>query len=471
MDRAANNAMYALLLSAEVDKILERESSNTSWSLIQIFRLPSQSFLWIEDREDRRKWHLPYREGAGGIDPKTKLFRRAGAVNLNALRAIDTIINKSNSVMPSIIPKEIRTKIIKLLKEFNIGKYAESRRNNIMDKTIKISEASISNQFVESKLDKENRLIPGVVLLRETSGNIYYPGSKGTRFSKAFRHSVSEAINGNKFYIDHSSREEMAKNHGVRSSRDLAGYYEKGRMVDGIPKADIRYLEHQAPFIESIMEMSDKIGLSIVANGEMSYDKETGIAEVYSLKKLHSADLVTETGSTINMFESDNNNNEEEEGDFMDYKDLNIQEILKNRPDLVEGLKKGIMDKMSTQEEVDGFKDQIKTLTETNKTLKQKIDEYEVKEKAAARAVKIDEALEESKIDSKLITTIFRETLIDAKDDEAVKELIEDRKLLAPTKKGVKGMGDHTDIDESSNNEISDEDFDKSIQEAAEARG
>lgn len=467
MDRAANNAMYALLLSAEVEKILEREGSNTSWSLIQIFKLPHQSFLWIEDREDRRKWHLPYREGAGGIDPETKLFRKAGAVNLNALRAIDTIINKPNSIMPSVIPKEIRNKITKLLKEFNIGEFKESKN---MAKTYNFNEASISGQFKESVLDKESRLIPGVVLLRETSSNLYYPGSKETRFSEAFRSSVAQNITGSKFYINHASQAEMDKNHGVRSAHDLAGFYENGRMEAGIPKADIRYLEHQAPFIESIMEMADKVGLSIVANGEMSYDKETGIAEAYSLKKLHSADLVTEPGSTINMFESDNNNIEEEEGDFMDYKDLSIQTILENRPDLVEGFEKGIMDKMSTKEEVDGFKDQIKTLTESNKTLKQKVDEFDVKEKAAARAVEIDELIKESKIDAKLITPIFKETLSEAKDNEAVKKLIEDRKLLSPVKKGVKGMGDHTDIDESKE-KLSDEDFDKKMIEASQARG
>ncbi len=472
MDRAANNAMYALLLSAEVEKILEREGSNTSWALIEIFRLPSQSFLWIEDKEDRRKWHLPYREGAGGIDPETKLFRRAGAVNLNALRAIDTIINSPNSVMPSIIPKEIRTKITKLLKEFNIGKFSESRRDNVMNKTIEIIEASISNQFTESKLDKENRLIPGVVLLRPTSSNIYYKGSKGTRFSESFRKAIAASVTGKKAYIDHVNKEELDKHRGVRSVRDMVGIYENGRMEQGLPRADIKYYEHQATFVESLMEHPEVIGLSIVAKGDMSYDKDTGIAEAYSLKKLHSADLVTETGSTINMFESDNNNETEEEGDFMDYKDLDIQKIHENRPDLVKGLKKEIMDKMSTQEEVDEFKKQIKDLTESNKKLTQKNDEFDVKEKAAARAVKIDELLEESKIDAKLITTIFRETLLDAKDDEAVKKLIEDRKLLAPKKKGVTDMGDHTDIGESSNtDEISDEDFEKAIIEASKARG
>ncbi len=468
MDRAANNTLFALWLNAEVNKILERDASNRSWALIDKTKLPSQCFLWIEDRLKKSTWHLPYREGAGGIDPNTGMYRKAGPINLNALRAISQAIGGARTGSPMVIPKEIRNKITKLLKEFNIGRF---RENKDMAKIININEASISGQFKESVIDKENRIIPGVVLLRETSSNLYYPGSKGTRFSEEFRRAVASNITGKKFYNNHVSQEELKKHHGVRSTNDIVGYYENGRMENGVPKADIKYLTHQAPFIESIMEISDKIGLSIVANGGMSYDKETGIAEAFELKQLFSADLVTEPGSTINMFESDNNYIDEEEGDFMDYKDLSIQSILENRPDLVEGLNKAIMDKMSTKEEVDGFKKQIADLTESNKTMKQKIDEFDVKEKAAERAVKIDELIKESKIDAKLITPIFREQLSEAKDDEAVKKLIEDRKLLAPKKKGVKDMGDHKKIDESDEDEIPDEDFDKMMIEAAKDRG
>ena len=460
MDRATNNKLFAIWLNAEVNKLLKNEAK----VITNKSQLPPQCYLWIEDRDKKNTWHIPFREGIGDIDPATKMYSKAGPINLNVLNAISESIN--NSTMT--IPREIKNKITKLLKEFNIGKFKESKS---MNKIYNFNESSISGQFSENSVDKENRLIPGVSLLRETSSNRYYPGSKGTRFSEAFRNAVASQIDGKKFYNNHVSNEEMKKNHGVRNTNDIVGFYENGRMEAGIPKADIRYLAHQAPFIESIMEIADKVGLSIVANGEMSYDKETGIAEAYKLNNLFSADLVTEPGSTINMFESDNNNIEEEEGDFMDYKDLNIQTILENRPDLVEGLEKGIMDKMSTKEEVDGFKNQIKDLTESNKTLKQKVDEFDVKEKAVARAFEIDELIKESKIDEKLITPIFKETLSEAKDNEAVKKLIEDRKLLSPVKKGVKGMGDHTEIDESKNEVDNDEDFDKKMIEAAQARG
>jgi len=461
--------MFARWLSAEVKEILEQDASNNNWNLVNKLLLPPQSFLWIEDKEDRRKWHLPYREGAGGIDPDTKMYRRAGPVNLNALRAIDQAMGGSRDRMPSIIPKEIKNKIVKILKEFNIGKYAESRRGKDM-KSIEILESTISGQFKEGKFDKENRTITGVILLNSTSSNRYFPGSKGTRFSESFLKAIAQNIEGKKVYKNHVSEEELAKHRGVRDIDHFLGKYVNGRMENGVPRADIKYLEHQAPIVESLMEMPEMIGLSIVANGEMSYDKETGIAEAYLLKTLHSADLVTEPGSTNNMFESGNPNEDEED---MDLKELTLKELFESRPDMVEAIKKEVQDKLSSKEEVDGLNKQITDLTEANKIQKQKIDEFEVKDKAAARAVKIDDLIKESKIDSKLITPIFKDQLSEAKDDEAVKKLIEDRKLLAPVKKGVKDMGDHKKIDESKDDDddLSDEDFNKKMVEAAESRG
>ena len=470
MDKATNNAMYAKRLSAEVKEILEQDASNNSWTLINKLQLPPQSFLWIEDKEDRRKWHLPYREGAGGIDPDTKMYRRAGAVNLNALRAIDQAMGGSKARMPSIIPKEIKSKIIKLLKEFSIGKYSESRRGTEM-KAMKISESTISGQFKEGKFDKETRTIAGVIILNSTSANRYFPGSKGTTFSESFLQAVAANIDGKKVYMNHVSMEELDKHHGVRDVKDIIGFYENGRMENGVPRADIRYLPHQAPIVESLVgEMADKIGLSIVANGEMSYDKDTGIAEAYSLKTLHSADLVTEPGSTNNMFESGNPNEDEED---MDLKDLTLKELLENRPDMVETIKKEVQEKLSSKEEVASLEKQIADLTENKKTLKLKVDEFEVKEAATKKEDVVNELLKESKIDESLVTPIFRETLSDAKDEEAMKALIEDRKTLTKPekKKGVSGMGDHTDIDESNGETLSDEDYEKQVVESANERG
>lgn len=466
MNRAADNAIYALWLSAEVKEILERDSSSRAWSLVDKSKLPSQCFLWVEDRTKKKTWHLPYREGTGGIDPDTKMYRRAGLVNLNALRAISQAIGGARTGTPMIIPKQIKTKITKLLKEFDIGRFAESKEDSNMAKTIDIHEASISGQFKESKIDKENRLIRGVVLLRSSSSNRYFQGSVGTKFSEAFLEGVASQATGTKAYIDHKSQAEMAKTQGVRSVRDLLGYYESGRMEGGVPKANIKYLAGQSEFVESLLEdMPDKIGLSIVANGDMAYDRGTKIAEGISCKKLKSVDLVTETGSTVNLFESDNGN---EEDNNMDYKDVTIQQLTENRPDLIEGLKKSILDEVSKTGEVETLKKNISELQEANKILKQKNDEYIVKGKAAEKTEEINALLEESKLKEEFITDTFRETLSDAKDEKAMKALIEDRKKLIESGKatGVRGMGD-TQINEI----MSNENYKTALESAATERG
>ena len=157
----------------------------------------------------------------------------------------------------------------------------------------------------------------------------------------------------------------------------------------------------------------------------------------------------------------------------MDLKDPTLKELLENRPDMVETIKKEVQENLSSKEEVAGLKKQVADLTEDKKTLELKVDEFEVKEAATKKEDVVNELLKESKIDESLVTPIFRGTLSDAKDEEAMKALIEDRKTLTKPekKKGVSGMGDHTDIDESNEETLSEEDYDKAVIEAANERG
>ena len=450
MDKAANNALYAVWLNGEVKEIIDN-----------VDKLPSNCFLWIEDKENRKKWHLPYREGSGGINPDTNTFVQAGPVNLNVLKSIDKVIKESSSY----IPKEIKNKITKLLKEFNI------RGNDMQIKDI--LEASLSGQFVERQIDSENRLIKNVLLMNKSTKNIYFPGSKGTNFSKRFLTEMAENIDGKKWYKDHISDEKLKENRGVRSINDLLGTYRNGRIDEsGLPRADIKYMKHQSEFVESVMEEADKVGLSIVARGPMSLNKQTGFAEAISLESLGGADLVTEPGSTNNMFESENRNHESEE-EVMDYDKITVKDLLENRPDIVKSVEKGIQEKMSSKEEVDNLNNQIKALTESEKKLKNDLDEFQVKEAATKKAERVDTLLEESKIPATLITSTFRESLIGTEDEDIIKKLIEDRKtLVKPSKKQVHDMGDHTEFNEGEHeNELSDEDLEKQMIESAQSRG
>ncbi|MCK4649362.1 hypothetical protein KAT51_07545, partial [bacterium] len=127
---------------------------------------------------------------------------------------------------------------------------------------------NLTGQFSEGRIDQENRTIKGVLIMNKSSNNKYYKGSTGTHWSENFLREIASAVSGKKIYNNHISDDEMKKNRGIRSTNDLLGYYENGRIEEGLPRADIRYLKHKAEFIESLMEAPETVGLSIVANGE-----------------------------------------------------------------------------------------------------------------------------------------------------------------------------------------------------------
>ena len=60
-----------------------------------------------------------------------------------------------------------------------------------------------------------------------------------------------------------------------------------------------------------------------------------------------------------------------------------------------------------------------------------KLDAFEATKALDAKRATVDTALEEAKLPKELVTELFREQLIGAKDEAAVKALIEDRAGLA----------------------------------------
>jgi len=444
VDKATNNVLYAVYLDQQIIRILEQDTKQKAWIEVDKSKLPRSCFLWIENPNKSIGWHLPYREGTGGIDPQTKLYRSAGPVNLGALRAIAAAMNKTELKAPA----EIKSKIKKMLKKYDI---IESKKGaDRMDTELR--EAIIDNQFIEMSLDKEKRIISNVAILRSTSSNKYLRGTKGTIFSEQALRDTARLINGKKFYFNHSSESEDKDNRGVRRVQDLAGYYENGRLDDNhVVRGDIHYRETHAKELEDLVDnMADKIGLSIHAFGPMSIDRDKNMGVTESMSKVASADLVTETGSTINLFESKQGEGEEE--DEMEYGKIELKELRKERPDLVEAVQKEVKESMQNDDELKTLKETNDTLAKENTDLKKKVDDGEVLEAARERETKILELIEASKLKDKkdVVTPRFMESLRGAKDEADMKALIEDRvKLIESSKTGVKGMGDeHTEENE-----------------------
>lgn len=131
----------------------------------------------------------------------------------------------------------------------------------------------------------------------------------------------------------------------------------------------------------------------------------------------------------------------------MDWKDITIEELTSERPDLVDNIKEVFQNEHDEQNElaeankkIEDLEKENTTKNEENKTLQTKIDEYEVKEKLEAKRVSINKKIEEAKLPDEAVTEIFMETLEHA-EDEDIDKLIADRKILAEAGKGkIKNM-------------------------------
>jgi len=444
MNRDIDNDLYAIWLAKEVRDLTKNKSIHIKESDIK--QMPSSCFLWIGDRTRRNKWYLPYRSGTGEI--VNGVYESAGSVSIPILKAVSIAMAKD---YPGALqmPHQIKTKVKKLLKQYNIAEYQGGGMNE--KKVFSMTEATLSGQFRENKIDKENRVVSNVAIMRATTGNIYIPGTKGTFFTESFRKQAASFLNGAKAYVDHTSPWKKEDTGGVRSSKDVIGFYENGKLdSEGTVRGDLHYLSSEASWLEPrIEEMADKFGLSIDASGVMEFNQETEMADALECTQLKSVDLVTEPGSTVNIFESKQEETEEEE--TMDLTKITLADVTESRPDLVTMIKESVKNDIASKGEVETLKTSITELTESNKTLAAKVDTYEVAEKLAEKTIAVDALIKESKIPEDGITEVFKSQLMEAKDDDARKALIDDRKALMEGKKkktGVTGMGDENTEDE-----------------------
>ena len=446
MNRDINNELYAIWLTKEVSTLNSNKEIHIQENDIK--RLPASCFLWIGDRDKKNKWYLPYRSGTGEV--VNGVYESAGAVSIPILKAIATAMSEDYPSHP-IAPHQIKTKIKKLLKQYNINDYQEATMNE--KKTFSMTEATMTGQFRENKIDKKARTISNVAIMRASTPNIYIGGTKGTVFTENFRKQVASFLSGTKAYVDHTSPWKKEDTGGVRSSKDVIGFYENGRLdSDGVVRGDLHYLSSESAWLEPrIEEMADKCGLSIDASGIMEMNAETEMAEAIECTQLKSVDLVTEPGSTVNIFESKTEEHEEEE--IMDLSKTTLAELLESRPDLVATIKESATKDLSTKGEIETLKAEVEKLTEANKVQASKLDEYQVAEKLAEKTEVVESIIAESKIPEEGITDVFKSQLMEAKDDEARQALIDDRKALMEGKKttkksGVTGMGDENTEEE-----------------------
>lgn len=190
-------------------------------------------------------------------------------------------------------------------------------KSHDLDLCIELSEA-ISGAHI----DKEKGIISGVVILtgqKESHNKTFYT-------PKALAEAKTR-YEGAKMYLDHGPNGSQS-----RSVRDFGGTYKNLRVEENFLKADLHV--SSSPSVRDIvfpLAESKAGGLSIRDRGKGQEKEGVFIVEGFAGKSF-SIDLVTEPSVNKNLFES-------KEDDDMKWEDVKIEDLQKERPELVEQLK------------------------------------------------------------------------------------------------------------------------------------
>jgi len=287
------------------------------------------------------------------------------------------------------------------------------------------------------RLTAEPGLVKGVKILGLESAN-------GRSYLKEAVARATALYEGAKVNVNHPAR---GKELEPRSYQDRIGVLQNIRLgeADAGLFGDLRY-NPKHPLAEQLAwdaeHSPESVGLSHNVQARTSRAKG-GRVIVEEIVRVQSVDLVTDPATTRGLFEAETTEQEEES---FDMKELTLEQLKTDRPDLYEAIEKAAVASSEDASEVQKLTAQVaeqaaqvKTLGDKTKTLGEEVDRYKAAEALAAEQAEkeaaVTKVLDEAKLPDALVTDIFRQQLMDAKDDEARTALIEDRKTLAPVKR------------------------------------
>lgn len=157
--------------------------------------------------------------------------------------------------------------------------------------------------------------------------------------------------------------------------------------------------------------------------------------------------------------------NEKKEEEDMDFGKLTLEELTKERPDLVKVIQDGIKsseematirkehEEMKTQlealtKERDEMKTQLEALKKEKEDLQKKVDEFETKEKGAKKEAFISQKASELKVPKDAMTDVFRGTLMTMEEKEIEEALKDRRDVYLKGAKIVRNAGEEFGMDQ-----------------------
>jgi len=363
------------------------------WSQKFINDLPDTSFAYVSPggkKDDDGKTtprslrHLPFKDASGKVDT---LHLR------NALARLD------QTDIPAAAKASARKKLQAAAKntgvgdkegeEYDLDAIAESSGWNDLDGENIYEHFSI--EIGEASVDEENLVIKNTTILGPVSLN-------RRRYPESVQKAAKRLFEGAKAYLNHPP----LGSPDARDMRDLIGQHQNIRVREGKMYSDLHLLnnstvrEHVLPVVKSHPSL---IGNSIVARVLMERAKD-GVDDVTKILAVRSVDLVTEPGTTQGLYESHNPNAQEEsgttnhsEGTGMEWKDISVEQLMKERPDLLEALRAG----QKHEEEKKQLQSEVERLTKENAEKDRQLAESQLKEAARQRAEQIGNVVAEMK--------------------------------------------------------------------------
>lgn len=272
---------------------------------------------------------------------------------------------------------------------------------------------TITTDLSEAVVDNNSNTIKNVVILSEKSknGRIYTKDCQASAVAGGLFENMQS-------FFNHEKTEN-------RNVRDLIGKYVNVKFDEQSKKTvgDLKLIPDtpETKKMLSIAEnMPDLLGNSISARGKYYRENDTDV--ITEIINAYSGDIVSRPATTKGLFEDEEKietkKNKESE---MELKDVTIGIIREQRPSILKPLDK-----------------KVEKLEKENKDLTEELDEYKAKEKLQKKQEKINKKIEEAELPDELVTDVFKESLLSAKEDK-IADLIEDRKKLLEIGDGVKG--------------------------------
>lgn len=266
---------------------------------------------------------------------------------------------------------------------------------------------------VGAAVDKTSGVVRGVKVIgfESKNGRVYPPD--------LLKRSV-HLYEGAKVFVDHTDDKTG------RKYQERFGTLKSARFVEGKGIHADHHFNPEHPLAKQYMwdaeHAPDAVGFSHKALLRFAPKLDPqGRKVVEEIGQVLSVDLVAEPATTNGLFESQTPASTEE--DPMDLSKLTLEELAKERPDLL----KALGDKSADA-------DKIKALETLIAEQRKQLDQYAAERKAAAQEKAISEELKASGLDpanKEHVSDVFLKQLLATEDAAIRKALIEDRAALA----------------------------------------